>query len=607
MFLQNKRNGGKMNNTERERVRVYQEWEMILKNRFSSLGLEITARQKKSFTTCLKAALDYFDNYIMNDRLVKNYIAQLKELNGLLNFSLESCIEYTARRGTTKSLPIPKDDPVLLARFYWQIVQPAVTALHLGLKKLTLEHPDLSVNEKKIAAACFDMAPLFDQIFEKWWHYVIIPTRTSTLSKKEITQELQRLNKTNRYAVLMFSPDHPITEPLTLEIIQQAVEIPFFDAFTTEAEEICLILEQLVNELQSDDEVQDYTRYFHALRNALINTNLEKMKELWLEVDKAFVFIKHDRQLVPAHMMEWGYHHPLLISPELRLMYRTNDYDEQRKIIYQAMLRLGHKVWGDEARTMIDKIDAGVFDTLVFSGDAIDFRMTGQSVPNDPSVRMMGMKVFIDRDSMAKRMERFLYLLKKILDVDTLVWAEKNLTIEMMYLLIFGHEFAHPLGVDEELIKVFDTKKADVEETKATLFAIKAIANMIKKGLLGNQEEAYLKLTAIVLAWCFRTLDKNNFSDDTVAPYVNESMTILTVLLSENILKVTEDGKFNLKENLARSGIVPKALNETVTKRLIETYQTRSVEKLELIVKVFANRENPYVKQTRAIMDKIFC
>jgi hypothetical protein len=533
----------------------------------------------------------------MGDGGVKTRIAGLREAIGFEQATLDLCIEYVARRMNTGCVRLPKDDAVMLDLFYNHVVQPAVTMLHSSVQVLVAMHPDLFEVEKKIAAVGLDLCPLFDTLFTKWWQWVVIPQRTSSLGKQRVSEIIRKANKTNRWSVLMYSGGQPIEWPLTEEFLAGAVEVPLFNAFPDELKEACVILESLGRDTSFGEGEKDYLDYFRALCLALRQTELSQMGPFWLEADKAFVAIRNNRRIIPVHMMEWGYHDPERISPEFRLMWRTAEYSKELSLMRRAMVGFGREVDGESAETAINRVDIGVFLTLAFSGCNLDLRIAGQTLPNSPEVQELGLKVFLDSDSMARRFERFQELARKTLDVPTLAWVEKALTPEFSYLLVIGHELGHPLGVTRQLINAFGPDQAAVEEAKATLFGIAGICRAIQSGELGNDRaKAFRQLSAIVLIDAVRMMDKGSFGDETLAPYVNESLVILTILQAAGILRISEDGKLAMDEGVAGSEKPFECLYGLGTERLIAIYKAEDLSGLLRFASELANKEGEVAK-----------
>jgi hypothetical protein len=188
------------------------------------------------------------------------------------------------------------------------------------------------------------------------------------------------------------------------------------------------------------------------------------------------------------------------------------------------------------------------------------------------------------------RLEHIRNLLKRCLDEETLRWVLPTFKMEDMYALIVGHELGHPILVNDKLIKAFGPEKPKIEEAKATLFGIAAIAQAI-----GPNQINHLGLSAVILAEGLRMMEKELFENATFSPYANESMMLLSALQREGLL-VIRDNKVHMDENAAASGRVAQVLYEELTRPIIECYRNKDLSTVRRLVGEFANREDPGIQ-----------
>jgi hypothetical protein len=217
-------------------------------------------------------------------------------------------------------------------------------------------------------------------------------------------------------------------------------------------------------------------------------------------------------------------------------------------------------------------------------------------VPNRPQAQALGMKIFLDSDSMDKRFQRFLNLVRQVLDPESLAWAEQYLTPEFAYLHVFGHELGHPICVDQQLITAFGEDKPLVEELKATLFALDGIRRAIVNGRLGDEKAAFSKLAAAIVPRLIGILEKNTFTNPTVAPYINECMAILDKLMDAGTIRVKEDGKLRVETILTGSPFITTTLRLALTVRLVSIYQKRDLVGLRDFVAAFCVRNGDNIR-----------
>ncbi len=521
---------------------------------------------------------------------MRAFIDALRKKIGLKDAPLDLCVEYAARR-YCHGRSLPKNDPVVLSSFYDSVVLPCMQAQARSLGELISWHPRLTETEKLIFDVGFWIAGEFNEIFKNWWKWVVIPFRQSKLLPEEIGVRLKKAEKTNPYSILAYSGGLPVLVGLTSQFIKYAEEIPLAEAFY---EEICRIqayLSFLIDRLPRYEGA--YRAYFRALRRALGNKRLKDMEELWLAVDEAWVQISHEKKVIPVHMMEHGYHDPFRISPEYRVVFRLTDFADRIPFMRKTMKMVASELSDETGSAKIDSIDIGTFLTVVNGGCGIDFRYTAQSVPNRPKAQKLGMKVFLDGDSMKIRFERLKHLLELCLDKKTLKWARPAFTPEVMFDFLNGHEFGHPLLASDKLIRVFGAERRKVEEGKASLLGI--LGTQLAIGIASHQEEAHLQLSAGIIAECLRMMEKSHFHDPTVASYVNECLMILSALMRQGLLRII-DNKINMDEGVAGSRAVAETLHDELTKHLIASYKKVDLKNTLDILENFANRDGVEAK-----------
>ena len=366
-------------------------------------------------------------------------------------------------------------------------------------------------------------------------------------------------------------------------------------------ESIVMKLNNLVANLPKSSQV--YRDYFHTLAEALENRDLAKMEELWLAVDIAWVKIGPENRLIPAHMMEDGYHDSYRVSPEFRMMWRTEDFQEELNITRDAIIEFGGQ-FGNEAIDKVNRTDVGVFLTLAFSGCNTDFRMAGQSVPNRTEAQTIGMKVFLDSDSMLTGAKKSKVFNSKVLSAKTWEWFEKAHTAQYDYFLVFGHELGHPLGVTAEVNSIFGTDKPTVEEAKATLFGVHAVFEALKKGKLGDKQIALRSLTAEIIHETLGRFKKSTFENPTFAPYASEGMIPFSVLYKAGIISFDEEDKVVVDEELASTECTFELLQKYCVERLATAYKNVDLQEIRAIAVELANREDPAIKKAFEAINK---
>ncbi len=532
------------------------------------------------FQETVKKALKESDDFFMKDASVNDFIMKMVDLMGF-DAPLMACVEYAARR-TNERESLPKGNPVILGTFYDKVVLPCMQAQNKMLGRIVFLHLDLNKTERLIMLSGYNIGLGFDALFAKWWKWVTIPYRQGLEENDKLKDSIKESKFKDHYSILVKDDGSFIEEPLTKKLLESCQEKPLALVFPEEIRFIRANLLYVLENLHQDQKA--YRDYFNALYRALGNVDLSSMEDLWTEVDLAWVRIGREKRVVPVHMMEWGYHHPVQISPEYRVSFRLTDYSDEISLMRKAMEQYGINVDGEVAKARLDGIDVGAFFTVVNGGQGIDFRFAGQSVPNRPKAQAKGMKIFIDLDSMDKRLARFKSLLKSCLSEETLSWALLASDLDLQFCAVTSHELAHPLLITENLLEVFGTEKPKFEETKATLFGIIGIQNAIKENSL--DQSVYLKLSAYLLGDIIRRLEKHHFEDPTMKPYTNTAMTLVTVLIPQGLLTIQNE-KLHMDKEIAGSDRIINALIE-VSNRLVRAYKDVDLDGALKVVTDFA-------------------
>lgn len=510
-----------------------------------------------SFEFALRSALQQSQKFITTDPTISGLVGQMLEVIGL-DVPIGVAVEYAAYRVAITG-EIPKDDPISIGMFYDYVVRPVVVAQQEMVFAIAEFHPDLSPQDRNIMDVGTRIAWLFDEIFSKWWQYVVIPYQTGIAQDPSLKEAFKSGPFQNKYAILVDERGLPIAEPLTQEMLGRCREIPFAEAFPLEVHTVLDEIGDLERRLPSGSTWQGY---LHALSDALTNTDLGKMEELWAEVDIRWVEDIGPEKLVPAHMMEDGYHHPIQISPEWRIMLRTGQFAREIASVRTGVAAFGKEIGDDEALTKLAKVDAAVFITAIAGGCGIDFRFAGQSVPNRPEAQMSGMKVFLDGEAMEQRHHRFENVVRACADEETCAWVLPLLNLRFHVSSVVSHEFAHPLQIIKKLIDAFGANKSGIEEGKATLEGIFGQ----EKGM-STEPNFYPQLSAYLLGEILRRFDKRAAQDPTLRPYLNEAMMIVTSLTRHGIISCV-GGKIHMDRNSP----IMVALHGP-TSRLVDAYR----------------------------------
>lgn len=245
--------------------------------------------------------------------------------------------------------------------------------------------------------------------------------------------------------------------------------------------------------------VDQYVSYLSHYRTCLAETDIGKLENLWRELDEKWMAIKHWIDIVPD--IEYGYGECLRVKvcPQISLRILDADYLEQNKTISQIQdIMVGYfsKRDSDLARNSIGalkKSHAGIYYLPFQSAMSLNFRFSGQSIPNRTEVReKCGVKIYFDPVSTAAREEA----VRELIDAVVADAPTRRQSIETLDTLV-NHVAAHEVGhAIYSLDSVKDIIKADtktlLEEPRAELTALHFMKHLLQHGLV---DEAGLKRT----------------------------------------------------------------------------------------------------------------
>ncbi|MEA3453170.1 MAG: hypothetical protein U9Q96_02445 [Patescibacteria group bacterium] len=528
----------------------------------AAIPSEIGKESTNTFEGDISLIFAQSESFVMRDRTIRSLVEQMLEVIGL-EVSTEVAIEYMARRLSTIG-ELPKESPVLVGLFYDYAVIPVMRIQQLTTRNLVTDHPEPLCYERLIMTRGVEIAWLFDRMFSKWWQYVVIPYQQGVAEDPTLKKAIKEGIFRNWYAVLVDAKGWPITGPMTQELLTTSREISLAEAFPLEIGGICEELLDLVTELGPWPNANPYQKYFQALYEALSNTDLEQMEELWKEVDITWVNIGPEK-VVPVHMMENGYHHPHQISPEFRVLWRSQSFKSEIETTRNGMRLFGSEIGDKLVEAKLHRIDIGMFITAI-SGGSIDFRIAGQSVPNRPEVQELGMKIFLDLHSMQKREVKFENLVHACVHPETHAWMVEVMGLNLHVAVVAAHEFAHPFLITKKVTQAFKREKPTFEEGKATIFGIMGLEKV-----RAELKSFYLSLSANIIAGICARFDRRKAQDPTFRPYLNEAMMIAKALINAGII-ICVDGKIYADREKCSTSAIIDAI-KVVSDRLVEAYK----------------------------------
>jgi len=587
-----------MNNSDKitsgEKVKVKAKLKSLLSSKFTMPNKIRFNAPLEAFTMISRS----IEDLIQNNREINALVEEFAAIPYFPKTSLDEVLRYLALRMGS----IPKDNGKTNLEFLKTFVQPRISFEREVHSSILEKLIDLSVSERAILTPCFEIADLFDSFFLDWYHAVVLPMEASVKAisgegdRDTVAKRLKELGLDNPYTVITDHNGSILEKGYDLENGLGMVQKSLAEMFP----ETLNLISDKFDEIRSALPMRAgyFHDYFAALRSALLCRKPDLLEELWKDVDMAWIAIPSKEQIIPVHMMESGYGDPIRISPEFRVMWRLQDGADKIEKLRLTMSKIAEEKGSSDSIHKLERLDIGLFVTIVDSGSGLDFRITGQAVPNRPEVAKNGMKIFLDDQSIELNTKRACDLVKSCSSDTTNSWIQPVLTKENFFLMVAGHELGHPIGITENLEKVTKNNKP-LEELKATLLGLEAAARIDEdnKGI----EPGAKAMTGLVLARIIRMMENSAFSNPTLGPYVNEATGLLLSLCASSYISFKND-----RIEMPASGDGYAALLAPLielSNNILKGYQSLDLKTLSDLKKGFADLSHKHVKKCRAIVD----
>ena len=528
--------------------------------------------KKGSLPEVSEKILSNFYKQIKNSKQINQYLTDIPKGPG--TFCPDSPVKELAEYIGMQSSNIDKSDPDVNLSFLRNIVMPAVqTEQNQALRVIVLEDKtDATLLERLLIKKGVNLARAIDRLWIKWFEKVVRPwQKLDEISRKKYKKTFQNDLNHFDYTVFGIKENRIIDRQTWIEAFPQEIEI----------------IVDILKELSSDKLVQEdliLCKYIESLCLAYQCNEIDKLEECWANVDRRWIEISPDCRVFFVHGIENGYEHPVCVSPEFRLVVRTQEIRETierfRKATAMHIRHLG--IEEKEIQILsnkLGKIDISVFVALIRGGVSANFRGSGQVAPNREDIMEIGGKIFLDNKSGSK-VSADIY--KKELKDNCLISVNEKLrdliTPEVMTLHTIIHEYFHPVGRTIERTHALGDAGLSLEEGKATL-----------GGILVAQKEGIdqIELLALTVARVCRFMHKEKINNLSVASYVRENMIAATTMLDSGVMVLEGNGIAIELEKL------PAWFEEIedFIKKILDAYQKASVEKIIEIEKEYCNIE----------------
>ncbi len=506
-------------------------------------GFEMPIIDKKmtlpSAVSILSAAIS---RHIFSSKHILEYVEQVeKGANGICpDSAIDEIIKYLAEQNGQ----IDKSDAALNLRFLDSFLFPIFDFQRDCFSKLFILNKDVSDFESNLFAYSIELGALIDELYYEWFEKIVIDYQNlSTVEKEKYEKTLK--NELGYFDYTVF--DYDVSEN---KIFNRK---PWALAFRLTIKQIVDKLEELTDSCieHGEKELHDY---FKALSGAYACAEIEKLEEVWAEVDRMWIKIPTTCRMFPIHGMENQYEHPFGVSPEYKLVIRT-DYGEKmiseirhQTPVYASIIGVNLTLVS-LAKLKLNNLDMGVFSMVVNSGVCANFRSVGQVVPNRQDILSEGGKVFMNLEGSQVGMNRAQDLLKSYCTPEVGEKLSKLLTVDHYLLHTIGHECNHPVGCSSESDNALGEFKNRLEEAKATIGGLIVI-------LQGRPVREYPEIIAMCIARVCRFFKKETFENPTLQPYVRENLVIAALLISSGIISIKSSEEVFLSINLKTENLI---------------------------------------------------
>ncbi len=470
---------------------------------------------------------------------------------------------------------IDKSDPHFVLAFMRNFVSETAMIERKAIAYGACRIKDISADELVMLSDPF--IPLAtDRFWYKWFKELVIPFELLTADQKE--------QRKKELADIMSEYDYTI--------IRKGKRISWAEAFPQEISDMCDSIARMES-LIGDHAIKSY---LEKVRKAFMCSDINDLEQRWEDVDHAWIRIPNDMRVFPVHGMEAGYEHAYGVSPEWRIMVRSEfgekEIDDIRSAMPEIITPFGADA--DLLREKMEKIDIGTFYTAVWAGTCMNFRYAGQAVPNRQNVLEKGGKIFMDLDSLALSVEKY----KELIDLYVEGPAVSVLKDRLSHLLFLettaGHEIAHPAGRSKDIDGRLGGGLKLLEEAKATMCGLLAIERICPQKRLAMAAETVARIC--------RFFHRSKLNDTTSIQYVWENMVACRTMAKAGVIKVSE-GRIKVDIEKAQSRDWFMEL-EDFSAKVLKAYQEGDAEFLKKMKKEMCDQENGIIAEVIALVNK---
>ena len=439
----------------------------------------------------------------------------------------------------------------------------------------------LTEAERIVLLANCDIADQTDVFYRKW---SLNDSRNPLTKKLRLMAPEERTKFLKRKKVIKSGDEYVYSD--LKEEGDKVIKIPYAVAYEEEVNGIARIIKKMCSDLdkvkkgKGAKNAKHLATYYRSYAKALTSTNTEAHEKLWKQVDENWLAIRGRMQ--PIHMME-SYVDPagLRVDPDISLMFLDDRYQNltnkanrtKNKMIDWLVGQLKDYKSALKSEKSMRSALVGMFNPAVIGGRRHAFRPAGQNIPNREGVRLHGVKIFLDVETMRQRWHEEKELLEKIFGKKETarLFKEKKMIDTGMGVIVAGHEVAHNLFIVKGTRKTIGTSAyQNLEEHKST-HAITSAAGEILPRKHGFEEQKQLLL--YLFASSLRSIALKG--DESRKPYYYDALVCLNLMSFCQVVK-NDDGHITFDFSKRGVGQFFKLAEDLLTHNLAQTYDKKS-------------------------------
>lgn len=466
--------------------------------------------------------------HIKSSKHVRKYVEEIAK--GKDSFCPNSPVDEIIKYLAEQNGQIDKSDAALNLKFLDSFMFPIFDFERECFLKLFTANPDASHFEANLFAYSIELGEMIDILYYEWFKGIVVPYQSLRPSQQsdyeyELKKQLDHFDCTFDYTIFHYH----------LQTKQFHTRAAWAEEFPEIIKELVDIIEELTDSCIEFGE-KELHDYFKALGEAYACRVIDDLEEKWAEVDRMWIKIPNTCRMFPIHGMENGYEHPFGVSPEYKLVVRTEYGGNLISEIRGRTPYYAEKIGIDSylvslAQKKLSNLDMGVFSTAMNSGVCANFRSAGQVVPNRQDILNEGGKIFMNLEGAHNAVKVAKGLLFDNCYSEMGIKLANLITADHFLSHTIGHECNHPVGCTPQSDELLGEAKNRLEEAKATIGGLGVILD-------SKNVTAYPEVVALCIARVCRFFTKATYENPTMQAYVRENLAVANLLISARIVSL---------------------------------------------------------------------